>query len=313
MDTIGATNAGRGFFTRAEALDAGVTDKQIAALVRSGEWVRFRRGYYAHGEEWRGLGDVGQHRVRSRAVVHSLGPAVVLSHVSAAVELGLVTWGQRLDRVHVTRLDGGAGRLEGDVVHHEGVCLADDVRTLHQLPVMAPERAALEAASAVRGDASLAVLDSVLHEGLADADGLHKRFVRMRHWPRMRHLHVPVRMADAGADGPGESRSRWLFWKHGIPAPVTQYAVHDADGALVGTCDWGWPGHGLLGEFDGRVKYGRLVPTGQTPGDVVFAEKRREDRLREVTGFGMVRLVWSDLDRPRSVADRIRQALRGAG
>ncbi|WP_295659726.1 type IV toxin-antitoxin system AbiEi family antitoxin domain-containing protein [uncultured Nocardioides sp.] len=313
MDISEALGESPGFFTRAQAVDAGYSDQQIAAQVRSSAWIRFRRGYYAPGDMWRRLDEVARHRLRSRAVMHSLGPAVVLSHVSAAVELGLVTWGQRLDRVHVTRLDGGAGRVEGDVVHHEGLCLADDVHLLDGLPVMAPERAALEAGSKVSGDAALSVLDSVLHEGLADHDGLSRRFVQMRHWPHMRHLHVPVRMADAGADGPGESRGRWLFWKQGIPAPITQYAVHDTDGSLLGTCDWGWPQHELLGEFDGRLKYGRLVPEGQTPGDVVFAEKRREDRLRELTGFAMVRLVWSDLDRPRLTGDRIRQAMRVVG
>ena len=68
----------------------------------------------------------------------------------------------------------------------------------------------------------------------------------------------------------------------------------------------------LLGEFDGRVKYGRLLRPGQTPGDVVWAEKLREDALRRTTGFGMERLVWADLDRPRSTADRLWAMLRRA-
>ncbi len=77
-----------------------------------------------------------------------------------------------------------------------------------------------------------------------------------------------------------------------------------------GTCDWGWPEHRLLGEFDGKVKYGRLLEPGQDPGEVVFAEKHREDVLREITGIGMVRLIWSDYDRPRLTAARIQSQLR---
>jgi hypothetical protein len=44
---------------------------------------------------------------------------------------------------------------------------------------------------------------------------------------------------------------------------------------------------------------------------VVFADKHREDVLRDITGFGMVRLIWSDYERPRLTAARIQGKLRG--
>ena len=62
-----------------------------------------------------------------------------------------------------------------------------------------------------------------------------RRFDLMRHWPRMRHLHLVVRMADGGAQSPGESRGRYLFWAHRLPAPKTQFKVYDATGELLGT------------------------------------------------------------------------------
>ena len=80
----------------------------------------------------------------------------------------------------------------------------------------------------------------------------------------------------------------------------------------MGTTDFAWRRHRLLGEFDGRVKYGRLLRPGQTPEEVLWAEKLREDALRRTTGFGMERLVWADLGRPRSTADRLRAMLRRA-
>jgi very-short-patch-repair endonuclease len=55
-------------------------------------------------------------------------------------------------------------------------------------------------------------------------------------------------------------------------------------------------------EFDGAVKYGATA-------DAVLAEKWREDRLRE-RGYGVLRVGWADLDRPRDTAARIWQALR---
>ncbi len=36
-----------------------------------------------------------------------------------------------------------------------------------------------------------------------------------------------------------------------------------------------------MGEFDGRIKYGRLLRPGQEAGDAVFEEKRREDAIRD--------------------------------
>ncbi len=66
----------------------------------------------------------------------------------------------------------------------------------------------------------------------------------------------------------------------------------------------------VLGEFDGRLKYGRLLEPGQDPGAVVFAEKQREDDLRELTGWGMLRLVWSDFDRPRTIKARAERLFR---
>ena len=64
----------------------------------------------------------------------------------------------------------------------------------------------------------------------------------------------------------------------------------------------------LLGEFDGAVKYGRLLRPGESPGDAVVREKRREDGLREL-GFDMIRWGWSDLDVPRTLYPRIAAAV----
>ncbi len=64
----------------------------------------------------------------------------------------------------------------------------------------------------------------------------------------------------------------------------------------------------MLGEFDGRVEYGRLLRPGQPPGDVVFEEKRREDAMRG-EDWGMVRWTWSEIDAPGVVAARVTRAL----
>jgi Transcriptional regulator, AbiEi antitoxin len=313
MDPLRLLCEHQGFFTRGEAKSAGYDDRAIAAMIRAKLWQRVRRGYYTFTDLWRPMHGPERHLVRSACVLRSLGPAVALSHQSGALVHGLTVWGFPLDRVHVTRLDGGAGRVEGDVVHHEGFCLADDVIEVDGHRVLVADRCVVEAGSRSTNEVALSLFDNLLHQGLADHNMLMDRFRLMERWPRVRHLHIPIRMADGRSETPGESRGRWLCWTFGIPAPQPQFEVYDRDGVLQGTCDWGWPDHGTLGEFDGRLKYGRLLKPGQEPGEVVFAEKVREDLLREITGFNMVRLIWSDYERPRVTAARIQQRLLKLG
>jgi len=120
-------------------------------------------------------------------------------------------------------------------------------------------------------------------------------------------------MATAKSQSIGETRGRWMFRWHHLPAPTLQLEVHDDAGRLLGICDWGWPELGLLGEFDGRIKYGRLLKPGQEPGDVVFAEKVREDDLRAATGYSMFRLTWADLDQPHRTIARIERQMQRGG
>ena len=62
-----------------------------------------------------------------------------------------------------------------------------------------------------------------------------------------------------------------------------------------------------MGEFDGKVKYGRGLRPGQTRGDVAWAEKRREDALRDF-GLLAVRWTWDELCPFDAVAERLRRA-----
>jgi len=310
MDPLRVLAETDGFFARAHAREAGYDDRAVAAAIRSKRWHRFRRGYYTFTDLWSQLDAIGRHRVRSAAVLHSLGDVVALSHVSGVIAHGIDIWNVDLERVHVTRLDGGSGRIEGDVVHHEGFSLDDEVVLVEGQRVMLAERCAIEAASLVGTEEGLVMADSLLHRRLATPEALMARFDVMAHWPRVQHLHVVLRLADGRAESVGESRGRHLFWVYRLPCPELQFEVRDSTGELLGTCDWAWPEEGLLGEFDGKVKYGRLLKPGQEPGDAVFAEKRREDLMREATRMGMVRLIWSDYGTPGYTANRVRRFMR---
>lgn len=311
-DALRAIVATRGVFLRSEARDLGYDDRGVAAALRAGVWVRVRRGAYTFHDIWENEDAVGRHRILSRAVMRSLGDGVALTHTSAVVEHGFAVWGTDLSRVHVTRLDGGTGRTEKDVVHHKGLCGEGDIVQVNGIAVMSPPRAVIETATLTSVESGLVTTDSALHRGAVDPEQLERAFRSMERWPHTQKVHLVLAHADAQAESPGESRSRYLFWTQGLPAPQLQFKVYDEHGNLVGVTDFAWPEHRLLGEFDGKVKYGRLLKPGEDPGEAVFREKKREDRLREVARCGMVRVIWADLSRPFDTAGRVRRLMKQA-
>lgn len=310
MDPLRIKALAQGYFTRSDAHQAGYDDNAIKRMIKGRSWLRIRYGVYTFTDLWAKLDEGARHLATARAVARKLGHAVTLSHISAALDHGMVVWDADLSTVHVTRMDGGAGRSESGVKHHEGLCLDDDVLERDGYLVAKPVRAALEAASLVPAEPAVSLLDSGLHRGAFTTEELDEGFETVRHWPDTLHLQFAVRFADGRAESVGESRSRYLCYAHGLPAPDLQFHVYDERGSLVGITDMVWKTHRLLGEFDGKVKYGRLLKPGEAPGDAVFREKVREDTIRRLTGFSMVRLTWSDLYRGTETAARIRSLMR---
>ena len=134
----------------------------------------------------------------------------------------------------------------------------------------------------------------------------------MQSWPDSQHLHVVTRLADGRVESVGESRALFLFWSQGLPMPELQFEVRDG-WRLVGATDFAWPEHRLIVEFDGRVKYQKFLRHGEDPGDAVFREKRREDDIRRVTGWRVIRLTWADLAHPARTAAMLLRSLHDSG
>ncbi len=294
---------------RSDALTLGYHDRAIARLVRCGDWHRIRQGAYTSGVAWAALDASGRHALMARAVLRQARTEVVLSHVSGLPEFGCPTWEIPLDTVHVTRPDQRAGRQEAGVNQHAGLLLPHDVVIRNGVPVTSATRLALDLTTVVGTEPCLVVFDHLLRRGLTSHELLCDGFALMEHWPRTLHTDLVIRLADGRAESPGETRSRYLCWKQGLPAPVPQYKILGRGGEIVAVSDLAWPGHGVFAEFDGKVKYGALLKEGEAPSDVVLREKRREDLIRELTGWRCIRLVWADLHSPEHTAARIHRML----
>lgn len=307
-----ALETGQGFIARRDVVAVGLDDRFIRTMLRTGTWTRVRKGAYCPTVVWVNLDANERHRRLARAVLHSHGDAVVLSRVSGLLMRGgCDVWRIDLSRVHVTRRDGRSGSVERDVVHHEGPITDDDIEIVDGLPVLKEARCVIETIARAGVERGMVVADSALHAGRVDEDDLNEAHARVSRRQGNRTVDLTLRLADGRAESVGESRARYVYWSQGLPRPEVQYHVYDRDGMLVGITDLAWPRRGLLFEFDGKVKYGRLLKPGQEPGDVVFEEKRREDALRRTTGFSVERATWQELSNPALMARRARQRMTG--
>lgn len=313
MDKLRAICAIKGAFLRSEAVAAGCDDHALGRLRRAGVILRLRHGAYVFADAWEVMSPRERHGVRARAAYRCGDRPVALSHVSALLEHTATYWSLPLDTPHLTRLDGRTvGRAAG-VHQHRGRTIDGDVVTIGDFQVMAPVRAALELTTVVGVEAALVSINDLLHSGLVTEAAIRERYARaIDHWPHTLSTNAVLHLMDRRIESAGESRTSYLLWSQGLPMPVPQYEVYDDAGGLVGVVDFAWPELGVFLEFDGKAKYQRFLREGEEPGDAVFREKKREDRLRQATGWRCIRITWADLEHPVRTAAMIRRVLAHA-
>lgn len=284
-----------GVFTRAQARTAGIGDRELQWALRTQLLVRLRRGCYTPASLYGSRDGTGRHLLLARAAIASqLGP-VALTSVSAAAVHGLDLYQQDLRVVHLVRLDAGSSRTEVGIQHHRLTHdIAADIHLIDGFPVVSPARAVWEVASASTLEAGVCTADSALRRWPALRNDLLDVSATFSRRPGSRTARVAMHLADGLSASVGESLSRVLFYRHAVPRPELQHHVFSPSGQLIAITDFYWPDCRHVGEFDGKIKYGSMVREGETPSDVVFKEKRREDEVR-ATGVGVTRWTWADL------------------
>ena len=289
---------------------AGRDDRELRRQKQKGALVAVRPGVFIPVDVWRQAEGRDQHILRAEAARPRLGAHAAFSHATAAALHGwahVETWPELVD---ITDPDVARSRRGATARVHAFRLSDEDACYRAGLPVTSPGRTAVDLASTLPFRDAVVALDSALalprKRGspkraktilqLADLDAAlarrapvraHRRVVRARDF------------ADGASGSPGESLSRVMLLEIGWPAPIQQQSFSDVAGK-IGDVDFWWPEYGLVGEFDGFVKYSRGdMLNGRTPAEAAVAEKRREDRLRahrDVRGFA--RWMWSDLAQP---------------
>lgn len=294
---------------RRELLEEGYSDQQLRASTRSGVLHRVRQGAYVDGELWRSLSPADQHRVMIRAVLRTSHPSTVVTHVSAAVERGAPVWGIPLTEVHTTRTDGKGGRREAGVVHHRGELQEEHVEVINGIRVSTAARCAIEVSTMAGVEQALVTVNGMLHQRMLTQPELEAMAADLKHWPDTLGANLVIRLCDARFESPAETRTDALCRAQHLPRPEPQVAVYDERGELYARVDFAWVDLGVFLEVDGNEKYEIFRREGESLDAYLMREKRREERICQLTGWVCIRIGWADLERPAITARRIRAVL----
>lgn len=276
----------------------------VAKAVRSGEWVRVRRGAYLPVDAAPPMGsrspqdEQWMHLARVAAVSAQGSRKVTISHDSAALVLGAFLW-RCPSRVHLTQQVSASSTRAPDIVRHKGVLRRDEILVSSGIQVTSPVRTLVDCLTTMPALAGLVVADSFLSLGVDRVDVANALEERGRcNGARLARLVLDA--ADAGAESPGETHLRYLVWASGLPRPESQVHVSTHLGDFW--ADLGWDRWHVLLEYDGMVKY-QDGPDG-APSDALIREKRRQDAIAEA-GYRILRVTKYDLRDPERLIRRI--------
>lgn len=265
-----------GMETYTDLVGRGLTPAEIERLVGAGDLIRLRRNGYAR----RGhvLTPERRHRELLEATRRTLAPGAVFTHGTAAVLHDLPMPIPALTKIHITRV-GTGGRVTSNVCRHSAPLPSNAIIEIDGFPVTTIERTVIDVARSLPFEDGVAIVDAVLRRGVNR--GLLEQELeaakRRRFNARARRA---VAFGDRRAESPGESRSRVLMAQLGLPMPNLQREFCDSSGKVEARVDFDWAEFGVCGEFDGAVKYGRLLQPGQSVEKVLKFEKQREELLR---------------------------------
>lgn len=119
------------------------------------------------------------------------------------------------------------------------------------VPRSDPGRAAWETAVWLDPVRAVAIVDSLLGQGLADRDTLAAMAARNADRPGARRARWVFDLAHGGAESPPESHLRVRLVLGGLPRPAVQHPVRLPTGVVLHP-DLAWPQYRVAVEYDGE-------------------------------------------------------------
>jgi hypothetical protein len=295
----------RGVFRRSQALACGYSDVDLDRLVRAGSWNKVRHGIYT-AEAYDEAGartDRRMHLLAAAARALALQGDMVLSHASAAVWHEV----QLLDAWPAEPTLTLAASQSGHRLTSHGFPILPIPPTHRLGAVTTAARTVVDCARTYGRAAGLVTAESALRLGL-DRLALDSVLTDCAGWPGIVVARDVCAFADEFSETALESLVRLWCRDQGLPAPAQQRTVRALDGRFVAEVDFVWEDLRTVLEADGRKKYVATDGDPAKPDPVLWAEKLREDDLRDC-GLEVVRGYWQDgADGGAALAERLRRA-----
>lgn len=282
---------------------AGIDSGELRSRTESGSLLHLRRGAYATPSD-RTVRE--EHLLLVRSAVAFAESESVVSFGSAALVHKLPVPDAALRMVHLTKIRSSGGRRRPGIHIHVAPLSRAELVTVDGLPVTSLDRTFVDLARGIGLYDAVAAGDVALQRGM-DPGAVAEQLQMSKRRRGIPNARLAAKLIDARSESYAETKSRVIMFQQALPIPELQGEINGPDG-FNARVDFLWEELGVVGEFDGQQKYGRLLRNGEAPADVVFREKIREDRIREL-GYIVVRWVWDDLQQPERLAARIRRAL----
>lgn len=282
-----------GVFTSQEALRVGYREEDIRAELATRRWTRLRKGVYVQTALEAAASGRARHLLDAVAVLLRLDPGPVLSHASAA----------RLHELEVPRSAGNDVRVTdvGQWRRGRGYRVARaalpsvDVEPWLSFSATGVARTLVDCAREWSLTDGVIAMDAALQGRKVARSELAAAVLAATHRAGIATAARAYGLCDGRAESPLETRGRLAIRAAGLPLPELQVELWDQDGFVARVDAW-YDDAAVAVEFDGRVKY--VDPyRGRQPEDVVWEEKRREDRIRALD-VRTIRVVSDDLGVP---------------
>lgn len=282
--------AGRqwGVVSRAQLTAIGLGRGAIDARLSAGRLRRLHRGIYAIG------GAVLPREGRALAAVLACGEGAVLSHVSAAVHWGLLSYDAA--RPEVTAPASRAG-VPGIRLHRTRSLDARDTTTHRAMPITTLAKTLLDVAASSPTNHLEHAIGQALRNRVYDHTAILDVLERHRGRRGAKALRTATADDPAFTRGELERRFRALCRRAGLPMPHSNVDVADAD-LRPHEVDFFFPGHRLVVETDGWSDHGTRV---------AFERDRAKDAALVAAGYVVLRFTKRQIAHdPDTVADRVR-------
>lgn len=285
-----------GIFTRAQAVQIGISERSIDRRLASREWERMHRGVY------RIPLIVTSFQQRLVAAWLWAGSEAAVSHRAAAAMLELEGVSPGIVELITTQL--GRRATTGVVLHRTDSLPRRDLVRFGCLPVTNATRTLLDLGSVVGRETVERALDDATRRGLTTVWRLQRRLEEAggrgrRGAGTLRDL-LAARQGCGSVESILERKLLRLLIAAGLPPPVVQYEVRVA-GRLLARVDLAYPDQLLAIEADGyRYHSGRLS----------WQKDLARRNLLTNHGWIVLHYTWDDVRRrPVEVVDEVRSLL----